>query len=62
MQHKLIRCINKYPICISDSPVNRQRYYNGLNHIDEICCKTGLTPDKIQDDIDRDSCVVIISK
>lgn len=62
IQHKLIRCINKYPICISDSPSNRQRCYTGVHNIDEICCKIGLTPDKIQEDIDREPSIVIISK
>lgn len=58
----LIRCINKYPVCISDSPINRQRFYTGANHIDEICCKTGLIPAKIQEDLDRDPYVVTICK
>lgn len=62
IQHHLIRCINKYPVCISDSPINRQRYYTGVHHIDEICCKTGLMPFKIQEDLDRDPFVVTICK
>ncbi|XP_031628236.1 GATOR complex protein NPRL2 [Contarinia nasturtii] len=60
--HHLIRCINKYPVCISESPINRQRFYTGIHHIDEICCKTGLFPAKIQDDLDKDPCVVTICK
>lgn len=62
MLHHIIRCINKYPVCISDSPINRQRFYSGVHHIDEICCKTGLTPNKIQEDIERDPFVVTICK
>lgn len=62
LQHNLIRCINKYPICTSDFPINRQKFYSGIHHVDEICCKTGLTPAKIQEDIDTDPFVVIISK
>lgn len=60
--HHLIRCINKYPVCIADSPINRQKFYTGVNHIDEICCKTGLTPTKIQEDLDKDPFVVTICK
>lgn len=62
IQHHLIRCINKYPVCISDSPINRQRYYTGVHHIDEICCKTGLMLNKVQEDLDRDPFVVTICK
>lgn len=60
--HHLIRCINKYPVCISVNPINRQKFYTGAHHIDEICCRTGLTPAKIQDDIDKDPFVVTICK
>lgn len=62
IQHELIRCINKYPICIAARPSSRQKLYSGTHHIDEICCKTGLTPAKIQEEIDTDPCIVIISK
>lgn len=62
MLHHIIRCINKYPVCISDTPINRQRFYTGVHHIDEICCKTDLTPNKIQEDIERDPFVVTICK
>lgn len=60
--HHLIRCINKYPVCISNSPINRQKFYTGAHHIDEICCRTGLTPAKIQEDIDKDPFVATICK
>lgn len=49
-------------VCISDSPINRQRFYTGDHHIDEICCKTGLTPAKIQVDIEGDPFVVTLCK
>lgn len=60
--HKLIRCINKYPVCISDSPTNRQRLYTGQYHIDELCCMAGLSAVKIQEDLDTDPFVAHISK
>lgn len=59
--HNLIRCINKYPIC-TDTPVGRQKVYNGMYNIDEICCKTGLLPSKIEQDIDSDPFLTVVWK
>lgn len=61
LQHSLIRCINKYPICV-DSPVGRQKLYTGVHNIDEICCKTGLLPDKIEEDIASDPMLQVFWK
>lgn len=60
--HRLIRCINKYPVFISEAPINRQRLYTGAHHIDEICCRTGLTLANVQEDIENDPSVVTICK
>lgn len=62
LKHNLIRCINKYPICITNTPTGRQKLYTGLHSMDEICCKTGLTPEKIEEDIDSDPLSKIIYK
>lgn len=62
LKHNLIRCINKYPIFTGSIPNNRQRLYNGLNQLDEICCKTGLSAQKIEELIDSDTNVTVICK
>lgn len=62
LKHQLIRCINKFPIFTGSMPNSRQRLYNGLNQLDEICCKTGLSAHKIEELIDSDSNVTIICK
>lgn len=62
LQHSLIRCINKYPIFTGSIPNMRQRLYNGLNKLDEICCKTGLSAQKIEELIDSDTNVTVICK
>lgn len=62
LKHSLIRCINKYPIFTGSMPNSRQRLYNGLNQMDEICCKTGLSAQKIEELIDSDTNVTVICK
>ncbi|XP_055585637.1 GATOR complex protein NPRL2 [Uranotaenia lowii] len=62
LQHGLVRCINKYPIFTGSCPSARHKLYNGLNSLDEICCKTGLCPSRIEEDIDVDSNVTVIWK
>lgn len=62
LQHSLIRCINKYPIFTGSYPSPRHKLYTGLNSLDEICCKTGLSPSRIEEDIDVDSNVTVIWK
>ncbi|GAB0097294.1 GATOR complex protein NPRL2 [Sergentomyia squamirostris] len=65
LQHKLIRCINKYPIFTGkppDVPTGRQKLYDGLYNLDEICSITGLSPAKIEAEIDADTNVTVIWK
>ncbi|XP_055524943.1 GATOR complex protein NPRL2 [Wyeomyia smithii] len=62
LQHCLIRCINKYPVFTGSYPNARHKLYTGLNSLDEICCKTGLSPRRIEEDIDVDSNVTVIWK
>uniref|UniRef100_A0A182QPI2 Nitrogen permease regulator 2-like protein n=1 Tax=Anopheles farauti TaxID=69004 RepID=A0A182QPI2_9DIPT len=62
LQHGLIRCINKYPIFTGSIPTPKHKLYTGLNSFDEICCKTGLTPSRIEQEIDMDSNVTVIWK
>lgn len=62
LKHNLIRCINKFPIFTGSIPNTRQRLYNGLNQLDEICCKTGLSAQKIEELIDSDTNVTVICK
>lgn len=62
LKHNLIRSIHKYPIFTGSIPNTRQRLYNGLNHMDEICCKTGLSAQKIEELIDSDTNVTVICK
>ncbi|CAO1394301.1 unnamed protein product [Diamesa tonsa] len=62
LKHNLIRCINKYPIFTGSMPNGRQKLYNGINTLDEICCKTGLSANKIEEFIDSDTNVTIIWK
>jgi nitrogen permease regulator 2-like protein len=62
VEHGLIRTISKYPIFTGASPMGRQKLYNGLNSLDEICCKTGLAPAKIEEDIDSDANVTVLWK
>lgn len=62
LKHNLIRCINKFPIFIGSIPNTRQRLYNGLNQLDEICCKTGLSAQKIEELIDNDTNVTVLCK
>lgn len=60
--HNLIRCINKYPIFTGSVPTGRQKLFTGHHSLDEICCKTGLSPSKIEEDIDSDTNVTVIWK
>ncbi|ETN65389.1 tumor suppressor putative 4 [Anopheles darlingi] len=62
LQHSLIRCINKYPIFTGSLPTPKHKLYTGLNSFDEICCKTGFTPSRIEQEIDMDSNVTVIWK
>lgn len=62
LKHNLIRLIHKFPIFTGSIPNNRQRLYNGLNQLDEICCKTGLSAQKIEELIDSDTNVTVICK
>ncbi|XP_058127224.1 GATOR complex protein NPRL2 [Anopheles ziemanni] len=62
LQHNLIRCINKYPIFTGSIPTPKHKLYTGLNSFDEICCKTGLSPSRIEQEIDMDSNVTVIWK
>lgn len=59
--HKLIRCINKYPICMV-TPIGRQKVYTGQHNIDEICCRTGLQATKIEEDIESDPMLTVVWK
>jgi nitrogen permease regulator 2-like protein len=62
IKHNLIRTINKFPIFTGSIPNTRQRLYNGLNQLDEICCKTGLSVQKVEELIDNDTNVTVICK
>lgn len=65
LTHKLIRCINKYPIFTGrnpEIPIGRQKLYNGLYSLDEICSITGLSPARIEAEIDMDVNVTVIWK
>lgn len=62
LQHNLIRCINKYPIFTGSFPIGRQKLYSGLNSLDEICCKTGFSPSKLEQDLELDTNVTVILK
>lgn len=62
LKHNLIRLINKFPIFTGSIPNTRQRLYNGLNQLDEICCKTGLSAQKVEELIDNDTNVTVLCK
>ena len=62
IKNNLIRTINKFPIFTGSIPNTRQRLYNGHNQLDEICCKTGLSVQKIEELIDNDTNVTVICK
>lgn len=62
IKHNLIRCIDKYPIFTGSIPNMRQRLYNGLLKLDEICCLTGLSAQRIEELIDSDTNVTVICK
>lgn len=62
LQYKLIRCINKYPIICTQSPIGRHKFYTGLHSMDEISCRTGLLPSKIEEDIDIDPLLTVVWK
>lgn len=62
LKHKLIRTINKYPVFIGSVPTERQKLYNGHLSLDEICCRTGLSPATIEEDINLDTNVTVLWK
>lgn len=62
LQHKLIRTINKYPVFIGSVPTERQKLYNGCLSLDEICCRAGLSPASIEEDINQDTNVTVLWK
>lgn len=62
LKHKLIRTINKYPVFIGSVPTDRQKLYNGYLSLDEICCRTGLSPASIENDINLDTNVTVLWK
>lgn len=59
LRHNLIRTINKFPIFVGSVPVGRQHMYNGLYSLDEICCKTGMSPSRIEQDLQDNNVIVI---
>lgn len=62
LKHNLIRTINKYPVFIGSVPTERQKLYSGLLSLDEICCRTGLSPASIEADINLDTNVTVLWK
>lgn len=62
LKHKLIRTIQKYPVFIGSVPTDRQKMYNGMLSLDEICCRTGLSPASIEEDINLDTNVTVLWK
>lgn len=60
LKHKFIRTVNKYPIFVGSVPTGRQKLYNGNLNLDEICCKTGLSPARIEEDINLDTNVTVL--
>lgn len=64
----LIRRLHKYPIQLSSGNYTSTRYralagyFNGLNSYDEICCKTGLSYQELEEKVENDGSVVVCWK
>lgn len=64
----LIRRIHKYPVQLSPdiNSLSRQKglakYFNGEHHFDEICCKTGMSYQELEDIVEQDRNVVVCCK
>ncbi|XP_042895372.1 GATOR1 complex protein NPRL2 isoform X2 [Parasteatoda tepidariorum] len=62
----LIRQLQKYPIQISSDNVSRQRslvkYFNGKYSFEEICCKTGISYQDLDERVEKDPHIVVCWK
>ncbi|XP_064605500.1 GATOR1 complex protein NPRL2-like isoform X1 [Liolophura sinensis] len=60
-----IRRLNKYPVKLLDSDYKGKQLYqwcNGCHNYDEICCKTGLSAQELDEKLEGDPSIVIIWK
>lgn len=68
LMHGLIRRLQKYPIQITQDgsvPIKQKsfsKYFTGSHSFDEICCKTGLSYQELDEKVDKDPSVVVCWK
>ena len=69
--YDLIRRVHQYPVfnsSLEDVPVPPSKYVNlyklcnGMHHFDDICCKIGITFKQLNDKIEKDPYINVISK
>ena len=63
----LIRHLKKYPIKLPNEPGNHRhkhfyRWFNGCHSFDEICCKTGLSYQELDEKVENDPSIVVCWK
>lgn len=57
----LIRRVQKYPILVGESN-ELQKSFTGRYSVDEICCATAVTPQQLEDRLERDPNVLLLCK
>lgn len=57
----LIRRVQKYPILVGESN-DLQKSFTGRYSVDEICCAASVTPQQLEDRLERDQNVLLLCK
>lgn len=58
----LIRRVNKYPVLVNNEVNELQDSLNGGSNLDEICCSTGVSMQHLEDQLERDSNIIVLWK
>ena len=62
-----IRHLKKYPVKLPNEPGSSRhrhfyKWFNGCHSYDEICCKTGLTFQELDEKVENDPSIVVCWK
>lgn len=57
----LIRRVNKYPVMFAENG-DLQKSLNGASSLDEICCRTGVSTQQLEDQLEQDQNVIVLWK
>lgn len=57
----IIRRVQKYPVMLTENQ-ELQKSLSGHSSLDEICCFTGVTAQRLEEQLERDNNVVLLWK